>query len=108
MFRGKIRMHTCKIILFTSLAWFLLDVAVLFYYSDTSSASRNDGGDLHAIPHDPLVSIPGVHAGDEHQTKGSLRSPSDVANHFDAAQSNSLNDDEVGFVLHQFPKVIYF
>lgn len=34
MFRTKIRVHTCKVILFTSLVWLLVDVIVLTFYSD--------------------------------------------------------------------------
>ena len=48
MFRGKIRMHTCRIILFTSLVWFLVDVAVLVYFSDSSSNSAAVAGQLVA------------------------------------------------------------
>lgn len=34
MFRTKVRFHTCKVILATSLVWFLIDVVVLTFYSD--------------------------------------------------------------------------
>ncbi|XP_034244463.1 polypeptide N-acetylgalactosaminyltransferase 5 isoform X1 [Thrips palmi] len=34
MFRTKVRIHTCKIILITSLVWILVDVALLAFYSD--------------------------------------------------------------------------
>jgi polypeptide N-acetylgalactosaminyltransferase len=34
MFRTKIRIHTCKVVLFTSLVWFLVDVMVLMYYTE--------------------------------------------------------------------------
>ncbi|KAJ1522180.1 hypothetical protein ONE63_002490 [Megalurothrips usitatus] len=34
MFRTKVRFHTCKIILITSLVWILVDVALLAFYSD--------------------------------------------------------------------------
>ncbi|VVC94008.1 unnamed protein product [Leptidea sinapis] len=34
MFRSKIRIHTCRIILLTSLVWLLVDVAILTLYSD--------------------------------------------------------------------------
>ncbi|XP_046673810.1 polypeptide N-acetylgalactosaminyltransferase 5 isoform X1 [Homalodisca vitripennis] len=34
MFRTKVRIHTCKVILVTSLVWFLVDVVVLTFYSD--------------------------------------------------------------------------
>ena len=48
MFRGKIRMQTCRIILFTSLVWFLLDVAVIFYFSDPSTSRADLIGDPEA------------------------------------------------------------
>lgn len=48
MFRCKIRFQTCRIILFTSLVWFLLDVAVLLYYSDPSSGRGDLIGDPEA------------------------------------------------------------
>ncbi|XP_063973090.1 polypeptide N-acetylgalactosaminyltransferase 5 isoform X1 [Diachasmimorpha longicaudata] len=34
MFRSKIRIHTCQVILLTSLVWFLVDVIVIMLYSD--------------------------------------------------------------------------
>ncbi|XP_008551320.1 polypeptide N-acetylgalactosaminyltransferase 5 isoform X2 [Microplitis demolitor] len=34
MFRSKIRIHTCRVILLTSLVWFLVDVMILMFYSD--------------------------------------------------------------------------
>lgn len=37
MFRSKIRIHTCRVILLTSLVWFLVDVVVLTFYSDCLS-----------------------------------------------------------------------
>lgn len=37
MFRSKIRIHTCRVILLTSLVWFLIDVVVLTFYSDCLS-----------------------------------------------------------------------
>lgn len=36
-------MHTCKIVLVTSLVWFVLDVAVIMYYSDCSSGAGGWG-----------------------------------------------------------------
>ena len=46
MFRGRVRMHTCKIILLTSFVWFLLDIALLVLFSD-SSASAPQKSALH-------------------------------------------------------------
>ncbi|XP_011703052.1 PREDICTED: polypeptide N-acetylgalactosaminyltransferase 5 isoform X2 [Wasmannia auropunctata] len=39
MFRSKIRIHTCQVILLTSLVWFLVDVMVLMLYSDCIGGS---------------------------------------------------------------------
>ncbi|KAL0120239.1 hypothetical protein PUN28_008120 [Cardiocondyla obscurior] len=39
MFRSKIRIHTCQVILLTSLVWFLVDVMVLMFYSDCIGGS---------------------------------------------------------------------
>jgi len=39
MFRTKVRIHTCKVILLTSLVWFLVDVFVLTFYSDCVGGS---------------------------------------------------------------------
>lgn len=40
MFRtSRLRVHTCKIVLVTSLVWFVLDVAVIMYYSDCTTGS---------------------------------------------------------------------
>lgn len=33
MFRTKVRIHTCKVILITSLVWLLVDVVILTFYS---------------------------------------------------------------------------
>lgn len=34
MFAGKLRIHTCRVILLTSLVWFLIDVVILSFYSE--------------------------------------------------------------------------
>ena len=34
MFRSKMRIHTCQVILLTSLVWFLVDVGIIMLYSD--------------------------------------------------------------------------
>ncbi|XP_043506610.1 polypeptide N-acetylgalactosaminyltransferase 5 isoform X3 [Frieseomelitta varia] len=39
LFRSKIRIHTCQVILLTSLVWFLVDVMVLMLYSDCIGGS---------------------------------------------------------------------
>lgn len=43
MFRSKIRIHTCQVILLTSLVWFLVDVAVIMFYSDCIGGSSGGG-----------------------------------------------------------------
>uniref|UniRef100_A0A6A7FXF7 Polypeptide N-acetylgalactosaminyltransferase n=3 Tax=Hirondellea gigas TaxID=1518452 RepID=A0A6A7FXF7_9CRUS len=44
MFRtSRLRMHTCKIVLVTSLIWFVFDVVVIMYYSDCSTGSGGWG-----------------------------------------------------------------
>ncbi|XP_046465255.1 polypeptide N-acetylgalactosaminyltransferase 5 isoform X2 [Neodiprion pinetum] len=39
MFRSKIRLHTCRVIVITSLVWFLVGVMVLMFYSDCIGGS---------------------------------------------------------------------
>ncbi|XP_066952558.1 polypeptide N-acetylgalactosaminyltransferase 5 isoform X1 [Macrobrachium rosenbergii] len=40
MFRSsRLRVHTCKIVLVTSLVWFVMDVGVIMYYSDCATGS---------------------------------------------------------------------
>lgn len=34
MFHGRFRLQTCKIIIVTSLVWFLLDIVLLMYFTD--------------------------------------------------------------------------
>lgn len=93
-------MHTCRIVLITSLVWFLLDVAVLFYYSDSSPTSQvldsaviseNHG----IVAHGP-VAIPGVQAGAQlKKREDSIQETANAANHFAAAHSNLFNKEEV-------------
>ena len=48
---SRLRLQYCKVIIATSLVWFLLDVVLLMYYTDcTGLASCNSGGDTPA-PH---------------------------------------------------------
>lgn len=54
MFRGKLRMSTCRIILITSLAWLLIDVILIMKYSDGLSGglfkkSRHNEVSCHAF-----------------------------------------------------------
>ncbi|CAG9824567.1 unnamed protein product [Phaedon cochleariae] len=39
MLYGKLRIHTCRVILLTSLVWFLVDVVVLSFYSECLAGS---------------------------------------------------------------------
>lgn len=45
MFRGKMRMSTCRIILITSLAWLLIDVIIIMRYSDGLSSFKKSSHD---------------------------------------------------------------
>jgi hypothetical protein len=38
---SRTRLHYCKIILATSLVWFLLDVFILMYFTDCAANSAN-------------------------------------------------------------------
>jgi hypothetical protein len=48
-------MQTCKIILATSLIWFLIDVVVLIYYTDCGVNGCGGNGDSKGPSADPLV-----------------------------------------------------
>ncbi|XP_046632129.1 polypeptide N-acetylgalactosaminyltransferase 5-like isoform X2 [Daphnia pulicaria] len=97
MFRGRIRMHTCRIILFTSLVWFLLDVAVLFYYSDSPTPSRGNNvgdGNPGPVPHNSM-GILGAQAAGAHPAKRDILDDSNNAvNNFDSAASHSNQKDQ--------------
>ncbi|XP_066153567.1 polypeptide N-acetylgalactosaminyltransferase 5 isoform X2 [Euwallacea fornicatus] len=41
MLYGKLKIHTCRVILLTSLVWFLVDVVILSFYSDCLGGSCN-------------------------------------------------------------------
>ncbi|KAK8722998.1 hypothetical protein OTU49_011988, partial [Cherax quadricarinatus] len=50
MFRAsRLRVHTCKIVLVTSLVWFVMDVAVIMYYSDCTTGSGWGCGRAEAV-----------------------------------------------------------
>ena len=90
-------MHTCRIILFTSLVWFLLDVAVLFYYSDSPTPPRSNSlGDGNVpLPHNS-IGILGVQAAGVHPAKREILDDSNNAvNSFDAAPLHSNQKDQV-------------
>lgn len=46
MLYGKLRIHTCRIILLTSLVWFLVDVVVLSFYSECLGGACKKTEDL--------------------------------------------------------------
>lgn len=54
MFHGKLRIHTCRVILLTSLVWFLVDVAILSFYSDCLGSSCKKPGETDVIVAEPL------------------------------------------------------
>ncbi|CAB0045258.1 unnamed protein product [Trichogramma brassicae] len=39
MFRTKFRIHTCQVVLLTSLVWFFIDILILMFYSDCINGS---------------------------------------------------------------------
>ncbi|CAO1306249.1 unnamed protein product [Diamesa serratosioi] len=70
MFRGRIRMSTCRIILITSLAWLLIDVIIIMKYTDGMNGGifkRNNNNNHvetpqfsnlkghHLVDEDPIV-----------------------------------------------------
>ncbi|KAJ8923346.1 hypothetical protein NQ315_001904 [Exocentrus adspersus] len=48
MFHGKLRIHTCRVILLTSLLWFLVDVIILAFYSECLGGSCKKADDAKA------------------------------------------------------------
>lgn len=48
MLFGRLRIHTCRVILLTSLVWFLIDVIVLSFYSECLGGSCKKSDDLNA------------------------------------------------------------
>lgn len=49
MFHGKLRIHTCRVILLTSLVWFLVDVAILSFYSDCLGGACKKPGETDVV-----------------------------------------------------------
>ncbi|CAG9828081.1 unnamed protein product [Diabrotica balteata] len=56
MLYGKLRIHTCRVILITSLVWFLVDVVVLSFYSDCIGGGCKKVDNIHAeaLVEDPI------------------------------------------------------
>ncbi|XP_018568163.1 polypeptide N-acetylgalactosaminyltransferase 5 isoform X1 [Anoplophora glabripennis] len=48
MLYGKLRIHTCRVILLTSLVWFLVDVVILSFYSECLGGSCKKTDDIKA------------------------------------------------------------
>ena len=64
----RVRMQTCKIILVTSLIWFLIDVVLLIYYTDYGSSIDNKGPSADSLVHNDnrkVETINGHHDEDE-------------------------------------------
>lgn len=61
MFHGKLRLHTCRVILLTSLVWFLVVVVVLSFYSDCLGGACKKPGEYNVI-------IPGALVNDNSNT----------------------------------------
>ncbi|XP_018908261.2 polypeptide N-acetylgalactosaminyltransferase 5 isoform X2 [Bemisia tabaci] len=49
MLRTKVRIHTCKVILITSLVWVLIDVILLTFYSDCIGPGCNSNGNNNFV-----------------------------------------------------------
>ena len=93
MFRGKIRMQTCRIILFTSLVWFLLDVAILFYYSDSDSSNSP------SLPINSGGPIPVADAKLSKREADLHFAPS--AKHFDSIKENVIQNEDQVMIAHK-------
>ncbi|KAJ8965124.1 hypothetical protein NQ314_004349 [Rhamnusium bicolor] len=46
MLHGKLRIHTCRVILLTSLVWFLVDVVILSFYSECIGGACKKSEDI--------------------------------------------------------------
>lgn len=55
MFHGKLRLHTCRVILLTSLVWFLVVVVVLSFYSECLGGACKKPGEYNVIVPGALV-----------------------------------------------------
>lgn len=61
MLHGKLRLHTCRVILLTSLVWFLVVVVVLSFYSECLGGACKKPGEYDVI-------IPGALVNDNSNT----------------------------------------
>lgn len=55
MFHGKLRLHTCRVILLTSLVWFLVVVVVLSFYSECLGGACKKPGEYNVMIPGALV-----------------------------------------------------
>ncbi|KAF2881243.1 hypothetical protein ILUMI_24923 [Ignelater luminosus] len=79
MFHGKLRIHTCRVILLTSLVWFLIDVVILSFYSECLGGACKKSSEYEVEVADPLVA--------EHEEDNKLRS--DEVNNVEKEESSS-------------------
>lgn len=57
MFHGKLRIHTCRVVLLTSLVWFLIDVIILSFYSECLGGACKKPGEYEVEVADALVAV---------------------------------------------------
>ncbi|XP_063537229.1 polypeptide N-acetylgalactosaminyltransferase 5 isoform X2 [Cydia strobilella] len=86
MFRSKIRIHTCRIILLTSLVWLLVDVVLLTLYSDCIG----DGWDCNKNKNADFVAPDNTHK-EEYRGKKAA-----IAAALKSEQENEIEDSIVG------------
>ncbi|KAF5292232.1 hypothetical protein FQA39_LY14047 [Lamprigera yunnana] len=55
MFHGKLRIHTCRVVLLTSLVWFLIDVVILSFYSECLGGACKKSGEFDIDIQEPIV-----------------------------------------------------
>lgn len=49
VFRSKMRQHTCRIILFTSIVWLLIDLVLITFYADCLGNCKGDRDSAEAL-----------------------------------------------------------
>ncbi|CAG9112060.1 unnamed protein product [Plutella xylostella] len=103
MFRSKMRIHTCRIILLTSLVWVLVDVALLALYSDCIG----DGWDCRKKPAEGEV----LELGSQAEYKGKKAAIAAALGHEVNNADTNLEENileaeigETGLVLSHYPK----
>lgn len=71
MFAGKLRIHTCRVILLTSLVWFLIDVVILSFYSECLGGNCKKSGEYDVIVAESLKANEDNWSNDiQHEEKG--------------------------------------